>query len=328
MEKFFDEKMLRHYIKRQISAKNSVIAALTYKFDLKHTNIYRDIYTSFIQGGANYSYANNVLNSIYDHIAENSKKKYTPYNYFDLDTLISFNAYLEHIIDETNLNRQSARRSSTSRRDFIDALEKSPKWLIDNAGTEETGYYNLNKTIGFLMQNKRYYSPEKTMSKAEFEKKYNEYFCRRELEEYIYSKHNKKSTISESVVEAVLEKEEDMEDDIEDDLRDYLEYQGKSYYVVKHDCYFDINMRPIRDVIAYCVDGRDTLIGTFDMNNDEYIGDLYDDEGNFKVDKSETGIDIIRKNYTKQEETEIKNHKEPLTKDDLIEMEDEEYYSE
>lgn len=316
MDRLFDKKMLRQYVKRQISGKNSVIAALSHKFNLKHAIVYRDIYSSFIKGDLSSSYSDNVLRSIYNHIEENHTKKYTPYNYFDLDTLISFNSYLEHILEETDANRIKARRSFTSQNDFLDAIKNAPQWLIENAGTEETGYYNINKTIGFLMLNGKYFMPEKAMSKAEFEKKYNSYFCKKELAEYLGLKYQ--SIVKESKKQNKFEQE----DEEFEEEKEIIEYDNKSYYVVKKDYYFDKNMFPVKYIIAYCEDGKDTLIGALNLDNTEYFGDLYDNEGNYKMSEEETGIELIRKNTSSNKVVEKESHPKPKTKDQLIDWED------
>lgn len=286
-EEIFDEKMLRQYMKRQISGKNSIIAGLTHKFACSHREIYSMIHSNFIKGALGQDHSYSVLNRLYRDIELNKTKKFTVYNYFDLDTLIAYQSYLQYIVDEMDNNKIKNGRRYPIREDFLNAIKSAPNWLKDNQNTETTGYYDYYNPVSFL-EDSGYLRPEKTMSQVDFEKKYNMADAEDKLYKYLDAKHKKPVVKEIAEEDPVFEKEAKLEGE-------QLTYDSQEYNIIRQDIYYDRDCFPIRNIYAYCREGRDTLIGTFDLSGKVYYGELYNSEGGIELGKEFSGVQIIHK---------------------------------
>ena len=148
-----DLEILHKYMLRRIAEKNIVFSGMSYKFRETSKSMRTNIFRNFARGDMSYfspTTGNINLDYINEDIYENGKSV-SPYNYFDLDTLIAYDNYLERTIDEIYNSREKDGRRYFLLKDFVDVIDtKVPMFFTKNAGTKETGYYNLNRTIGTL----------------------------------------------------------------------------------------------------------------------------------------------------------------------------------
>jgi hypothetical protein len=92
MAEVYDRDMVETLLRYEISRKNLDIRRCINKEGLNFSNVFSDIYKKFAMGSAN------NLSTYWEIQKDSSKKSYKIYNYFDLETLYSFNALLAQII--------------------------------------------------------------------------------------------------------------------------------------------------------------------------------------------------------------------------------------
>lgn len=270
-----DEVALRKYLKRCIAEKNKVINGLCRNFVYEGRTFRKDIYREFARG-------NNNLYRIDKDINYRGKKDISIYNYFDLDTLISYNKYLETIIRTVEANKTNARRQYTTPRDMYIAIHQQvPKHFIFHKNEPVTGFYNPEDTIHTLVDDQGKLTYERTPDKRSFDKQYDVRVLSQMLDAYIDEKFAYISCTQE---------------DEEEDLAEYyictMKIFNKDFNISRIEDYFDSDFAPIRYVEGETDNNRYSIRGFVDMNGDEYCGDAYNDEGEIMIDSTQTGIDL------------------------------------
>ena len=275
------EVILRKFLKRKIADKNRAYNGMTKGFQMD-AKIYRgDIYRQFARGNA-------WLGRINDDI-EQKHNDLSAYNYFDLDTLIAYDAFLGKILEEAESSKRRNRRGYFMSRDFGNAINRTiPEFFLTYGAIEDTGYYNARRTITPLLDDKNRLIYERTPDKTAFEKKYNIYELNKLLATYLDEKHPRKTN-----------KKEEYKDNFQEEFEEYEEpiievqnYRGMNYNITKMKMYFDMYSTPIKYVEGYTEDNRFAIRGFMDMNGDEYTGDAYDSDGYIEVEHGQTGIDF------------------------------------
>lgn len=280
-----EEIILRKYLRRKIAVKNFSLSGMTSGFKEDAKILRNNIFTCFARGenGAYSATPSNInLMDIRDHI-RNTGNKMSPYNYFDLDTLIAYNEYLEKILSSANLNRMKDRRQTFKISDFDTALKYTvPKYFIEHAGEFETGYYDLKCPVKIFRDERRRPIPERTPDAKSFDKKYPFSYCERLLNQYLEEKHPNVNSINNSSRESNQETER----------YDFI-YKGQKYLINSEKYYLGEDNYTIRYISADSLDNRYRISGYFDLSMQEYIGNIYDMEQNFIADSAESGVDIF-----------------------------------
>ena len=177
------EKMLKAYMRRQVSGMGTLINAVAYVSGIEP----RDVYNSLAENFANprgYRREGSALGVIDDDIRDVHKSQ-SVYNYFDLDTLISYGRFLQKALENVNAVAASKPRGKVSSRDFFSAIGAAQTWMMKNKGKVETGYYDPDHPIGYLRDDAGRLAPESTISMQDFDKRYNETVCEEALEDYV-----------------------------------------------------------------------------------------------------------------------------------------------
>lgn len=276
-----DEKLLREYVRREIAGLNAELSRMVYKFKESTGRMRSEIYRNFARGDMSYfskTTGNLNLSEINDDIKD-SGKKLSAYNYFDLDTLIAYKKYLEYIIENLYTKRQNAGRGYFLLSDFEDVINKKASTFFNkNYGTEDTGYYSLNKTIVALRDGKGKLAPESTMAKKSFTSKYSQVDFPSMLEEYLDAKHPHRKVSY-------------------DDGYDTFKFNGKVYIIEKCELYMSEDGNPIKYIIASTGHGTN-LRGFFDMTGNVYHGAVYSTDGEEYFDNEQSGVLITGKGAT------------------------------
>lgn len=262
-----EEKMLRHYLRRQIADVNKKISGRARQIDG-----YSSVFADIIGGFANPYKSNDtdILRDIYDDI-RCCHKSSSVYNYFDLDTLYAYYEYIKFIFKNIEKSRREQGRYTCRPYDFDRAIESGCRWLIKNKGKEESGFYSLDNPIGVMYKDGEL-SPERTLSHEDFNKRYDDIECVRTFESYMTYKHGKE--------------------------KPDFEYKGELYYTEHKELYVDGDGYPVLYIDAINSNAR--IMGYFDRANNEYHGDLYDTEGNFMVSAEDTGVTLYENKEKRQ----------------------------
>lgn len=282
-----DLKVLRNYLRRKIAEKNSEFGGMSSRF-MEESKLWRTvIFRNFAQGDAgkfSQTTGNINLQYIYEDISKNNKS-ISPYNYFDLDTLIAYDSYLGQIIECIEDSRKSDGRRYFMPKDFHEAIgRKVSKFFVKNAGTSETGYYNLSRTIVPLKDNNNKLIYERTPGKKAFENNYSEEDCNRLLQKYLSERHLEKFEI-----------DEDMES-----MYESIEIYGKKFYITSTEVYLDANCSPIKYIVAVTEDNCTEIRGFLKLSGEIYYGDVYDTDGNFVYDRDQSGLAMFGESATNQ----------------------------
>lgn len=177
------EKMLKAYMRRQVSGMGTYLNQRAYALGIEPRQMYNLINESFAspRGGKREDGPLGII----DEDMEFKHKNSAVYNYFDLDTLISYGRFLQKVVETIEKTSYGRFRNRITTREFTDAINVSREWLVKNSGTELTHGYNPNRPIGYLKDENGRLAPEGTMSLKDFDKKYTEEACEKALEDYI-----------------------------------------------------------------------------------------------------------------------------------------------
>lgn len=283
-----DEIILRQYLKRKIAVKNNSFSGMTSSFRENAKILRNNIFTAFARGkDGSYAATRSNLNlrDVRDHI-RNTGNRMSPYNYFDLDTLIAYDAFLEMIINQANINRMKDHKIVFDLDHFDTALKYVvPKYFIEHAGEFETGYYDIKCPVRILRDGRNRPMPERTPDARSFDKKYSVTFCERLLNDYLDEKHPE---------DRLLEPEDAKYE--EDLLRYDFVYRGVQYKISSEQHYLGDDSQPIRYIVADSLDRKINLRGYFDLGMTEYVGNIYDMENNFLASPEDSGVDIYGDN--------------------------------
>lgn len=273
--------ILSKYMLRRIADKNKLFGGQTSKFVSDAKLLRNDIYRRFA-GGSKW------LGEIYADI-ESSGKKIAPYNYFNLDTLIAYDRFLECVMNVAKSNKAAANRYYYKPMDFDRAINRDvPRYFDAYNGKKESGYYDREHPIVPLKKD-GHLTFQKTPDKKSFEEKYPLWYLNKLASNYNIERHSKGAKTDEFLDEST---------DVllgDDDLEDMYPKQiicGREYYVIDNKPYMGDNYYPIQYVRGNSLDGRVEVAGYINMEGDEYIGRVYDFEGNVLVESMDSGLDF------------------------------------
>lgn len=279
-----EEIILRQYLKRKIALKNSLFSGMTSSFRDEAKIMRNNIFKHFASGkdGVCAATRSNInLMDVREHIRDTGNRM-SPYNYFDLDTLIAYDSFLEMIIDSADANRIKDRKSVFDLNHFDTAIKYTvPKYFIENAGKFETGYYDINCPVRILRNERKRPTPERTPDATSFDKKYSTSYCDDLLMQYLDEKHPE---------DRILVSEENKYEE-DPSIYDFV-YLGEKYRIESAEYYLGDDSQPIRYIVAYSLDRKINIRGYFDMSMTEYVGNIYDLDDNFIAVAEDSGVDI------------------------------------
>lgn len=271
----FELATLRKYLRRQIAEKNNQYNGITKGFVIQGRMMRSDIIRQFSRGCID-SYR------IADKLATSSRDL-SAYNFYDLDTLIAYNAYMDRVIleAENNKRRRNGRYFVSGDLDKAINLD-TPKYFLANAESEATGYYKPKHAVTALTDDNNKLVYERTPDKRAFEKKYNMYELEKMLRKYLEEKYRRYHINNSSDEELYTEEE----------LFPIENICGRDYFITKDQPYCNEHFAPIRYIEGHTKDGRLRIIGYVDCQGQEWCGDVYDFNGNIIVDREQAGIDL------------------------------------
>jgi hypothetical protein len=275
-----DEQFLRKYLRKKIAEKNLEFAKMSSRFK-ESAKIYRmDVFTTFARGinGSNAATPSNLdLVSTREHIARTCNRM-SPYNYFDLDTLIAYDAYWEAIQTQADDFRIKRNGQFFNQKDFDNAKYVVSKYFIANQLTPKTGYYNLYRPVRILRDENRRPVFEKTPDIADFDKKYSYYDCELLLADYLYERYSL-ATFANMEYEESEENNSTNIDEEEFSLTSF-DYENRTYEIEQIKDYYSEKFEPIKFIVARSTDSEYLLSGFFDKEMFPYYGKVLDSEKN------------------------------------------------
>ena len=269
----YNEEMIRDYLLRKIARKNKRISGClkqVVKSNRGSYNIGFNEILGFFAGGLD----GVAMSQIFEHMDINQTKRYAPYHYFDIDTLNSYDTYLQTILGETDGVAYRAGHYKATANDFHRGFASAKGLWRENIRkkSEVNGYYNYNNPITIMRTIKdgyRVISPKKPMTDEQFAKKYNESDCARELNAYLQMKHHGIDVYAQ----------QEQEETIETETYKFV-YRGRHLEldVISKEYYADIDGNGLTSITAESEEGR--LYTTICNDGRVYKGDLYDFDGN------------------------------------------------
>lgn len=253
---------LRYYLLRDIANKDGRIRGFLTK-QVRVGTSYNDGFNEilhFFAGGKN----SQVLDLINEHRGSNESKRFSIYNYFDIDTLIAYNQYLQTIISEVDVATYESGRKTASLADYRKGLAEAQKTFVNLAGSRESGFYNPKKPIGLMYrykEGKRELFPMKAPAKNILEEKGKYYAYQALLKVYLDGRRLRNPNAQKNPGQISYK------------------HNGRKFdlNVDKIAYYCDVEGAGLKYIEASAREGR--LFGTYRTDGSVYHGDLYDREG-------------------------------------------------
>lgn len=269
----YNEDMIRDYLLRRIARKNKRISGClkqVVKSNRGSYNVGFNEILGFFAGGLD----GTTMTQIFDHMDRNQTKRFAPYNYFDIDTLNAYDTYLQTILSETDLVAHSNGHKWSTAQDFHKGFMSAKSIWREGMrkSNHANGYYNYSRPITVAKGREGGYTvlkPKKPMTEEQFEKKYNEGECAKQLYAYLQMKHYGIDVFAQAEVE---------QETIEREQYSYI-HRGRllKLDVLKKEYYTDIEGRGLTSITA---EGREGRLYTTNYNDGRvYDGDLYDLDG-------------------------------------------------
>lgn len=326
---YVDSELLRKFVRRKIAEKNKLFGGMTKGFRAESVDIRKMINSYFANG----SY---WLKAIYEDIDKHGKD-IAPYNYFDLDTLIAYDAYLGKVVENAEVNMYKNTRYYCVPNDFLYSLKvMTPKFFRETKPSQETGYYTASNPIRPLKDKSGNITYERTPT-ADWMSKQDSLKLQFMLDDYLKTIHpakddSEKNSDSKEVQENLEHSNEESNyEDFEKYYaekfdRELIDYCKMSYKNDKNDknnslediypkekivgygefnitrtqMFFDDDMMPIKYIEG--VDSKGNYLkGYVNLDNQVYEGDVYNRAGDIVVDNSQSGIDIFKQNINDNE---------------------------
>ena len=305
----YNEDMIRDYLLKRIARKNRRISGALREVVKSNRGSYNNGFNEILGFFAN-GLNGETMTQIFEHIENNQTKRYSPYHYFDIDTLNAYDTYLQRILTETDVVAYGLGHKKTTASDFHRGFAEAKSVWRDLARekSSKNGYYNASRPVS-VVKGKRngitVLSPKKPLTDEQFAKRYNEGECAKQLYAYLEMKHRGRDVFAP--VEEAKKREVYR-----------FDYRGRTLEldVLEKDYYTDIEGRGLISITA---EGREGRLYTTNYNDGRvYDGDLYDLDGNLvQVDgggqvfyENKNFFDTFKAKRTKapavEEETQLK----------------------
>lgn len=298
-----EELILRNYLRRKIAEKNMKFAKMSSKFQNPAKAFRIELFRTFARGtsGSNAAIPSNLnIMSVFEHMNRYCTGV-SPYNYFDLDTLIAYDAFLDRLFFEAEAFKDKDCRDFYNISDFEKAKYVTHKFFVENEGTMQTGYYDLSCPVRILRNENRRPVFERTPTAKSFDRQYKFTYCEELLDDYLAEKHLPQSVIATEEVKNVNQQElEESDVQSQGEDCDFL-FRGVPYLIDFVEYYLDSELNPIRYVYANSLDNTSILSGCFDSRMEPYEGEIYDMEYN-EVTHRHSGVSVMRVRQVYDEE--------------------------
>ena len=269
----YNEDMIRDYLLRRISKKNRRISGALREVVKSNRGSYNTGFNEILGFFAN-GLNGETMTQIFEHIEANPTKRYSPYHYFDIDTLNAYDAYLQKILTETDVISYGLGHKRSTASDFQKGFaEAKGDWRrLARERSTKNGYYNASRPVTVVKGRRNgvtVLSPKKPLTDEQFAKRYNEGECAKELYAYLSMKHRGVDVYA-PVEDATPAKKRDVY---------RFDYKGKilELDVLSKEYYTDIEGRGLISITA---EGREGRLYTTNYNDGRvYDGDLYDLDG-------------------------------------------------
>lgn len=265
-----NELMIRDYLLRTISDKVVLFEGKLSRFRKKGEITYSGFFKELVRFFSN-DFDGDEIRKIFYLRNRDTHKNFAIYNYFDIDTLISYNKFLETVLDEIDNNMLEDKRYILEMSDIKSGYESAKKiWKsCEGKPCEKNGFYNKQCPVKCFVGKDGVISPRKAYSSAYFNKKYDRHECIKEINSYIMDKHCDK----------LVNPLGDLEDVYKSSDIYTFNYKGKTIKLLisSRESYFDINGMPVVQIVADGKEGK--LFVTNYLNGEIYNGELFDSEG-------------------------------------------------
>ena len=266
----YNEDMIRDYLLKRIAKKNRRISGALKEVVKSNRGSYNNGFNEILGFFAN-GLNGDTMMQIFDHIESNPTKRYSPYHYFDIDTLNAYDTYLQKILTETDVVAYALGHKRSTASDFHKGFaEAKSVWRgLAREKSSKNGYYNASRPVTVVKTRKNgitMLSPKKPLTDEQFAKKYNEGECAKELYAYLQMKHRG--------IDVYAPTEEPKKRDIY-----RFDYRGRTLEldILEKDYYTDIEGRGLTSIVA---EGREGRLYTTNYNDGRvYNGDLFDLDG-------------------------------------------------
>ena len=277
----------KRYLMKLISDKYKILRGQLFKAfgQNGYAVAYNDIANRFM--GGNYT---NERRMISEHKERFSKKGYSDYNYFALESLYSYLTFLTMLVDNIDDYTYHNGKRELTAKIYNTALDDTILYFNRNKEKEETGYYTGGVVLSSKEGNHAELNPLKTnndkvdLSKSKDYQKY--------IREYVYTKHRKRTNQQFFVpqTESRLSDSNTSYSSEEDSLGTIAyKYHGKklTLNIIKEERFYSDNGYPVTRIWAVSADGR--LFKTVDYDGNVYNGALYNEEYEEVADAEESG---------------------------------------
>ena len=279
-------KQLRDYLLREVSSTNKFIMGILNSDARSNRDIFNNAFNEILDiffGCKNSSIRSEIL---YD--SSKRATKYSPYSYFDVNTLICYRLFLQKLFEFSKDESRRHHRTWAIAPDLTVGLKDVRLWLVNNAYTESSGYYNSIKPVSLeytVRGGQTILNPRKALSEQSFNDRYDRRECETMYREYMEN-HPFIKKYDES---SLISLDSDMSS-LEIDPYKYIEnritgngifyhYNGKNIELsILHRQYFtDENGGSVIKLVATSKEG--TLYGAYYKDGTVYSGDLYNAKG-------------------------------------------------
>ena len=313
----YNEDMIRDFLLNRILNKHDRIKGIIESEAKGNRQAFKNNFNDIMRFFAN-GLDGDVMTQIYEHKMDHKDRNAT-YHYFDIDTLVAYNKFLERILFEAGAIAYNHDKSGRiSMKDFLKGFEDAKKvWSsLIRERSSQNGYYNKSKPVGVITTRKKgvtELSPKQPLNNDAFLNKYEgelassfgdvlkdadkkkklRYLygrCDTELLAYLEMKHNGRDIFATSEVPKKRSVYR-------------FDYMGRTLEldIVSQEYYTDIEGKGLTSIVA---EGREGRLYTTNYNDGRvYDGDLYDRDGNLvEVDgggqvfyENKSFLDAIRK---------------------------------
>lgn len=259
------QRMLEEYMRRRVSGMGTWISERAYAVGIAPKDMY-DLLNEAFCNPTGKPRGLSALGEIDEDIMYNHRGK-AVYNYFDLDTLVSYARFLQQVQENMYKASYGRYKNKITSRDISQAVALARGYMSEKAGKLETHGYNPNRPLGLIRDENGKLAPKATMTPKNFEKKYDEKACEEALDDYLNFGLEHGEIIS---------------------------FGGKKYEVGVERILYTKDLEPIRYIRAGRRDGM--LLGYLNLDGNPFRGKVYemvDDEQKYYDDAN--GLEVLSK---------------------------------
>ncbi len=259
------QRMLEEYMRRQVSGMGTWISERAYAVGIAPKDMY-DLLNERFCNPMGKPRGLSALGEIDEDIIYVHKGK-AVYNYFDLDTLISYARFLQQVQENMYKASYGRYKNKITSKDISQAVALARDFMTKNAGRAESHGYNPNSPLGLIRDEAGRLAPKSTLTPKNFEKKYNESVCEEALDDYL---------------------------NFGLETGEIISFGDKKYEVGFERTLYTKNLEPVRYIRA---GRRDVmLLGYLNMDGKPFSGRVYEMvDDNLKYYDDANGLEVLTK---------------------------------